>query len=755
MPAATANKSKMDKQQPKQQRPQPVMSKAAPATPKQNAWSKPLKAVPSAPPGLGGPRPTAPSTKAPSEAETATFVALRERYLGLCLNLVGHKVVVHLRDGRQLEGIFHTATSFASIDAKLRNQYVLKGTQTVKATTADSKANTVTPIQPNATVVLDMSKVVSLHCKSIRLQHQVPSSSVDNSFTDTEISKGAARTNDAGLVAAGAAWTTPTAKAGGGIDTPVSTAGTVTPRSTTGLKASIGGWDQFRANKELFNVTASFDENQYTTVLDKNTVDAQKLREAEKLAAEIEKSVSTNWHVAEERNQVVQGDFDEEDRYSGVIREEKAKSPAGKSATVPAATKAPEAEPVAAVQKKTMNYAAAASKKAEPQAVVVPHAVVEAKKKTEPPATLKKANKATPTITTPALTAKAAESKTDVPAKQVTQSAEDKPSTETTSEEPVKETAKEEEKPKSKLNANASSFSFNINAKSFTPGTPAAPPAAFPDQSYAIDPHTGMPLQQYMNLPPHIGQPAMMHMMNPGVRYPYPGMEHHHVPPHQQQQVHSPAKTGSIVSPVPSQEAAPVTEDGSVASGAAISQPQDGEATEMTPQNAPQPYPVHPSQYPAMPPRGGISGYHPQMYPGQYMHPPPNPMYHLPPHRPMYPMPPTVPPNMMRPYGQAYSNAPMPYGYYEDDGNGAGTGGRGGRGGGRGGRGNGRGGRGGRLYAGRDGGRGRGQTGGRFQSPPTGPAHPTDADTLEPAPLTDPTPAMAAGATPNTEEAST
>jgi hypothetical protein len=97
----------------------------------------------------------------------------------------------------------------------------------------------------------------------------------------------------------------------------------------------------------------------------------------------------------------------------------------------------------------------------------------------------------------------------------------------------------------------------------------------------------------------------------------------------------------------------------------------------------------------------------------------------------------------------------MPYGYYEDDGNGAGTGGRGGRGGGRGGRGNGRGGRGGRLYAGRDGGRGRGQTGGRFQSPPTGPAHPTDADTLEPAPLTDPTPAMAAGATPNTEEAST
>ena len=50
----------------------------------------------------------------------------------------------------------------------------------------------------------------------------------------------------------------------------------------------IGQWDQFEANEKLFGVRAEFDEDQYTTKLDKNS-EAYKRREkeAERKAREI------------------------------------------------------------------------------------------------------------------------------------------------------------------------------------------------------------------------------------------------------------------------------------------------------------------------------------------------------------------------------------------------------------------------------------------------------------------------------------
>lgn len=86
------------------------------------------------------------------------------------------------------------------------------------------------------------------------------------------------------------------------------------------LTGTIGKWDQFRANEQLFDVKASFNENLYTTELDKSRMDAKKIEEAERLAREIEGSAATNIHVAEERGQAVQGDYDEEDLYSGVLQ---------------------------------------------------------------------------------------------------------------------------------------------------------------------------------------------------------------------------------------------------------------------------------------------------------------------------------------------------------------------------------------------------------------------------------------------------
>lgn len=80
-------------------------------------------------------------------------------------------------------------------------------------------------------------------------------------------------------------------------------------------------WDQFQVNEEQFGVRTSFDEDEYTTKIDRTSADyARRQREAERIAAEIESKPTSNTHLQEERNQAVTSNIDEESRYSGVHR---------------------------------------------------------------------------------------------------------------------------------------------------------------------------------------------------------------------------------------------------------------------------------------------------------------------------------------------------------------------------------------------------------------------------------------------------
>ena len=69
------------------------------------------------------------------------------------------------------------------------------------------------------------------------------------------------------------------------------------------MKTSTGAvWDQFAENGRLFGLTTDYDENIYTTTIDKSHPQyKQRLAEAEKKAREIERSTTNNAHVAEER----------------------------------------------------------------------------------------------------------------------------------------------------------------------------------------------------------------------------------------------------------------------------------------------------------------------------------------------------------------------------------------------------------------------------------------------------------------------
>ena len=95
------------------------------------------------------------------------------------------------------------------------------------------------------------------------------------------------------------------------------------PESATSLESgSMGNWNQFEANTRLFNVKNTYDENIYTKKIDLSKVSKAQLMKAEKLAREIEGCSSTNSHLQEERGQKVEYDMDEEDLYSGVLRED-------------------------------------------------------------------------------------------------------------------------------------------------------------------------------------------------------------------------------------------------------------------------------------------------------------------------------------------------------------------------------------------------------------------------------------------------
>lgn len=79
------------------------------------------------------------------------------------------------------------------------------------------------------------------------------------------------------------------------------------------------GWDQFATNERLFGVRSDYDENIYTTTIDRSHPQyAERVALAERKAREIEGSSALNAHVREERSQNVTGDnkdADEEDLY--------------------------------------------------------------------------------------------------------------------------------------------------------------------------------------------------------------------------------------------------------------------------------------------------------------------------------------------------------------------------------------------------------------------------------------------------------
>ncbi|GKY91221.1 hypothetical protein MPSEU_000094700 [Mayamaea pseudoterrestris] len=757
-----------------------------------NAWSKPLqpKTVVSPPPGMStktsssttgsgaaaarasGSIPSTITTTTTSNSSSApvllsdTQALLRERFVSLILVAVGQPITATLIDGTKLEGIFHNASPFENIpDEKLRNKYVF---HQVNVLEKGLKFQFTT----GSTAILEMSDVVNLALKDMRLDSIPALDKASNATTaaadgtgaafrtDAEISAAAGAGKSKVLEAAGAAWT---GGAGSARASPLTAGGpqrnsraealmgssgngnNINNSASGGgvaaagpLQGNIGRWDQFEANKALFNVDATYDESLYTTSLDKSKIDAQQLKTAEKLAKEIESQTTTNIHMAEERGFMVETDYDEEDLYSGVIKSTDGKLNKKLQTQNKRATTAlpPKMNYAAAAAKQTMPPGFNATGSGKPPQTPTRGAASESEKPTSPQASnlvnLSAASDATVTETVP-----------------VQGLGESKSATETKDDDNISKPVS-----KLKLNPNAKEFSLSVGAKPFTPNftLPDQPPVVLQQHQHQLqlsqmqhvyDPNTGMHISvdpnmmhpnAYMQGPP-MGHPGMMGLMppqqfHPSMRYPgqFPGMDaqhqHHIVPvapipqasaPPQQSAPPIASQASGAASPMTASEdeSPPVPEamlDNESQSSSQAPQHMQMQQSHIPQQGIPQ-YSVPPHFYAHMhpPPQHGLP-FAPQVY-GMPQQISPGQVYR----QPTYQMQPNLPPNMMRQhfvYGQGGpGHYQQQYGY--DDGDnfrgGRGRGRNGGRGPNAGGRGagrnnrnnnmSGRGGQAGRTYA--------------------------------------------------------
>eukprot|EP00529_Nitzschia_sp_RCC80_P004273 CAMPEP_0113482632 /NCGR_PEP_ID=MMETSP0014_2-20120614/23021_1 /TAXON_ID=2857 /ORGANISM="Nitzschia sp." /LENGTH=933 /DNA_ID=CAMNT_0000376159 /DNA_START=624 /DNA_END=3425 /DNA_ORIENTATION=- /assembly_acc=CAM_ASM_000159 len=582
-----------------------------------NAWTKPLTAAkknnstPNAPPGMGPPSKASSSSSSTTVTNGGSNKALakqpnasdmlmmnRDKMLSLSAGLVGQKVTVKMTTGTVVEGVYHTFTPFQNIEEDRKNRYVLKEAKVlVRGSGGTSDADVALKEGGDgSTLSIPISKVLHLHADKVEVGSFNKNGSggaidgVTNGFaTDVQISGTGSGGTNRDLVAAGSSWTVaPTAGsgrkmqglgAGGGgglgnqpvvnsraaaLGGPAKATTAPTAALTKGdLAGSIGQWDQFKANEELFNVNSSFDENIYTTQLDTSQIDKRKIAAAERIAREIERTATTNIHLKEERGQKIELDFDEEDLYSGVLTEEmKQRHEAAKEA---AAAPGDSSKPSSSGAKgaKKMNYAAALAKadtagksgplgfasssSSAPAPVASNDKPADDKKgkaaskdssSSNPAATADATNKDSNKKTTgtesdnkvSAATEKAPKDSANGKAKDAAPKAESKDT-----EQKKGDGKTGEAKKSSKLNANAKSFTFNPSAKSFTPsfgGGAATPSTVQAQPQHPSQPMADPNMHMYSAHPmahPYIaaapmGQPGgMMPMMNPqfqGMRYP-------------------------------------------------------------------------------------------------------------------------------------------------------------------------------------------------------------------------------------------
>jgi hypothetical protein len=238
-------------------------------------------------------------------------------YYSLLYSLQGVEVTIKTLDSNEITGLFFTATPFESSKGA---DFVVKA----------AKFKNAVPNCPNgSTAIVNADKILSIDVHGLDLKAQQRGNITGDLQTDAEIGhktrlEGSALQSLQGreLANIDSSWLAPATSLSADLSV---------------KKGGNTSWDQFEVNKRLYNVNSSFDESKYTTVLNTKDFTPEQIEMAERYAREIEGSSSSNVHLQEERGQVLLREVDEEDLYSGVIRDPS--THAATSASTPAPSK--------------------------------------------------------------------------------------------------------------------------------------------------------------------------------------------------------------------------------------------------------------------------------------------------------------------------------------------------------------------------------------------------------------------------------
>nr|XP_043624259.1 polyadenylate-binding protein-interacting protein 3 [Erigeron canadensis]XP_043624260.1 polyadenylate-binding protein-interacting protein 3 [Erigeron canadensis] len=231
----------------------------------------------------------------------------RDRLVYVTACLIGHQVDVQVIDGSVISGIFHAT------NAEKDFGIILKMARVTKAGSSRGQKNVsdVTQKPPSKTLVIPANDLVQIVAKSVsvtrdgfmnELQH--------NQLHDIMIDSSISQSRHVDLERELEPWVPDD-------DNPEC------PELDNTFDSHWNrGWDQFEANATLFGVKSTFNEELYTTKLDRGPQMREREREALRIAREIEGEDTQDLHLAEERGIRFHGKFelDEETKYSSVSR---------------------------------------------------------------------------------------------------------------------------------------------------------------------------------------------------------------------------------------------------------------------------------------------------------------------------------------------------------------------------------------------------------------------------------------------------
>ncbi|XP_012450482.1 polyadenylate-binding protein-interacting protein 3 [Gossypium raimondii] len=231
----------------------------------------------------------------------------RDRLVYMTTCLIGHMVEVHVKNGSIYSGIFHATDAEKDFGIVLKMARLVKdGTlQGNKAVTEFiSKAPTKILIIPAKELVQVIAKDVAVTSNGFAsdLQHEKQQELLIDSVISQSCHVGLERELEP--------WVPDE-------DYPQC------PELENIFSGSWNrNWDQFETNQKLFGVKSTFNEELYTTKLERGPQTRELEKEAMRIAREIEGEETRDLHLAEERGLDLHDNFDidEEMRYSSVYR---------------------------------------------------------------------------------------------------------------------------------------------------------------------------------------------------------------------------------------------------------------------------------------------------------------------------------------------------------------------------------------------------------------------------------------------------